>query len=158
MPSVWKGDNNNIYTLTLTDGSIVQLRVQNDVIHQQEHLLTTRTAQDDLANLESCCWLQNDSDTACTHCEGRQQVDGSSSLPDVGEEVILPISSLTIAPESLKSDLQNCHPSMTGRGSLSPVSPQEVMPIYTYTKTLPTTPKSTLFDMEETDNEVNDKK
>lgn len=146
VPSVWKGDN-NIYTLTLTDGSIVQLRVQNDVIHQQQRPVTNTTSQDDLTNLETCCWFQNDSDAACTHCDGRQQV--VSPLPDVVEEVILPLTSHT-SSSHLKPELLFCQPSL----SLSPVSPQEVMPMYAFTKTRPTTPKSTLFNTEDTNDQV----
>jgi hypothetical protein len=88
-PPVVEGDN-NVYTLTLTDGSVVQLRVQNDVLppqqqqqqmtqltqllqqHQQQQLQLQQLKEEqaELTTLESCCWLQSEgSESRCADCE-----------------------------------------------------------------------------------------
>jgi hypothetical protein len=111
-----EGDN-NVYTLTLTDGSVVQLRVQNDIMQQQQqqqltqltqllqqqhHQLKEEEQEEELTALESCCWLQSDgSESRCADCESCSEVRHSSASPSsVAEEVTLPFSNPSTPPSS----------------------------------------------------------
>ena len=144
-----------MYTLTLTDGSIVQLRVQNEVMQQQQqqqqqqlNQLTQllqqqqqnnmKEEQEELTTLEGCCWLQTeDSETRCTECETCSIRDNSTSPPSsIAEEVTLPFSNPSTPPSSPQGlPALTALPSSAAdllRQSLSPVSPREVMPMYSY--------------------------
>lgn len=147
-PPGLEGDN-SIYTLTLTDGSIVQLRIQNDIVQQQQ--LLVRHSQDDITDLDTCCWLQNESESGrCTHCQSGGSDSGShhdvTSLTPVREEVVtLPITDMDIStlPNSPDNDVLSLHEFHTkdhSQDSLSPVSPQEVMPLYSYSSSRTSTP------------------
>ena len=159
-PSFIDGDN-SIYTLTLTDGSIVHLRVQNDISQQQQQQqmsqltqllqqqqlqqqlqlqhqtqLKVEHSEEDLTTLETCCWLQSDvSDARCADCESCSGIrQSSSSTPSsVAEEVTLPFSNPATPPAS-PHDMPTLtdHTSGLDRDSLSTVSPRDVMPMYSY--------------------------
>ncbi len=134
------GDN-SIYTLTLTDGSIVELRVQNDVVQQQQ--LLVRHNQDDITDIDTCCWLQTEPESGgCTHCQsGGSDSDGShqgsSSFTPSREEVVT--MSLNEMDDNALS-LHEFHSQDQNQDSLSPVSPQDVMPMYSYSSSRTSTP------------------
>ena len=150
-PSFVEGDN-NVYTLTLTDGSIVQLRVQNEVMQQQQQqqqqlnqltqLLqqqqqnSMKEEQEQLTSLEGCCWLQ-DSENRCSECETCSIGDTSTSPPSsIAGEVTIPFSNPSTPPASPQGlPASTALPSSAAdllKESLSPVSPREVMPMYSY--------------------------
>ena len=144
-----------------TDGSIVHLRVQNDISQQQQQQqmsqltqllqqqqlqqqlqlqhqtqLKVEHSEEDLTTLETCCWLQSDvSDARCADCESCSGIrQSSSSTPSsVAEEVTLPFSNPATPPAS-PHDMPTLtdHTSGLDRDSLSTVSPRDVMPMYSY--------------------------
>jgi hypothetical protein len=145
-----EGDN-CVYTLTLTNGSIVQLRIQNDIVQQQQQQLLVRHSQDDITDFDTCCWLQNESENGrCTHCQSDGSESGShqevTSLSLVREEVVtLPLTDMDIAnlPNSPQSEVLSLHEFQSqaqNQDSLSPVSPQEVMPMYSFPSSRTSTP------------------